>query len=194
MSIRGAGDILGSEQAGFIDSVGIDLYMKMLNDEVLRLKGIVIEEKHSSNDKSLVEVDTHIKDSYVDDEELKIEIHKLINTIDSIDKLNEIKKELEDRFGKLDDSMLIYMNEELFENIIKKQGVLKVVENNSYIELEFTKEKSEIINYEDLFVLSIKICSNFKFSYKNGRLYLKLEKKLLEKHPIFYLNDLLEKI
>ena len=44
LSIRGAGDILGSKQAGFIDSVGIDLYLKMLNEEVERLKGNVVEE------------------------------------------------------------------------------------------------------------------------------------------------------
>ena len=45
LSIRGAGDILGEEQAGFIDSVGIDLYLKILNDEVKRIKGEEVEEE-----------------------------------------------------------------------------------------------------------------------------------------------------
>ena len=45
LSIRGAGDILGSEQSGFIDSIGIDLYLKMLKEEVDKLKGVKIEEK-----------------------------------------------------------------------------------------------------------------------------------------------------
>lgn len=44
LSIRGAGDILGSEQSGFIDSIGIDLYLKMLKEEVDKLKGVKIEE------------------------------------------------------------------------------------------------------------------------------------------------------
>ena len=48
LSIRGAGDILGSEQAGFIDSVGIDLYLKILNEEVNRLKGIEPKEENVS--------------------------------------------------------------------------------------------------------------------------------------------------
>ena len=44
LSIRGAGDILGSEQAGFIDSVGIDLYLKMLNEEVSSRNETTVEE------------------------------------------------------------------------------------------------------------------------------------------------------
>ena len=40
LSIRGAGDILGSEQAGFIDSIGIDLYLRMLDEEINKIKGI----------------------------------------------------------------------------------------------------------------------------------------------------------
>src|SRR5699024_6478889 len=66
LSIRGAGDILGSEQAGFIDNVGIDLYLKILNDEIKRLKGESIEEDVISDTKPLIEVDTHIEDSYVE--------------------------------------------------------------------------------------------------------------------------------
>ena len=48
---RGAGDILGSEQAGFIDTVGIDLYLKLLNDEVEKLKGNPIKEEEIQNEK-----------------------------------------------------------------------------------------------------------------------------------------------
>ena len=49
LAIRGAGDLLGKEQAGFIDSIGIDLYLKILNDEVRRLKGEKLEEDTSNN-------------------------------------------------------------------------------------------------------------------------------------------------
>ena len=194
LSIRGAGDILGSEQAGFIDTVGIDLYMKMLNDEIAILKGYEVENDEDVSDKSLVDVSTHIKDSYVESEDLKILIHKLINTIDTRDKLNEVKIELEDRFGKIDNDILVYMHEELFENLIKNLGVKQVLDNNNYIEIEFSKEKSDVISYEDLFVESIKICNKFKFTYKNNRLYIKLEKKSLDNHPIIIFNELLEKI
>ena len=100
LSLRGAGDILGSDQAGFVDAVGLDLYMKMVDDEVKRLNGEEPIEDRSNN--SLIDVDTHISDSYVSDESLKIEIHQKINEIDSYEKLESIQHEIEDRFGKID--------------------------------------------------------------------------------------------
>lgn len=115
LSIRGAGDILGSEQAGFIDTVGIDLYLKMLQDEISRLKGITPKEEIIQNEKPLLNVSTHISNNYTDDDQLKISIHKEINTIDSLDKLKEVQLDLEDRFGKLDEDVIIYMYQEWFE-------------------------------------------------------------------------------
>ena len=97
LSIRGAGDILGSKQAGFIDSVGIDLYLKMLNEEVERLKGNVVEEdSEEESNKTLLNVSTHISDDYVTDDDLKIMIHRMINEIDSKEKLEEVRSDLED--------------------------------------------------------------------------------------------------
>lgn len=115
LSIRGAGDILGSEQAGFIDTVGIDLYLKMLQDEISRLKGITPKEEIIQNEKPLLNVSTHISNNYTDDDQLKISIHKEINTIDSLGKLKEVQLDLEDRFGKLDEDVIIYMYQEWFE-------------------------------------------------------------------------------
>ena len=131
LSIRGAGDILGSEQAGFIDTVGIDLYLKMLNVEVARRRGEIIEEEDDDT-KPLINVATHIKDSYVANEDLKIEIHRKINTIVSRESFESVKAELEDRFGTLDNDMLVYMYEEWFEKLAKKVplvmfGKLKIV-------------------------------------------------------------------
>ena len=70
LSIRGAGDLLGSEQAGFVDTVGISLYMKMIEEEMKRFKGEYVEEEDSGD--SLIRVETHIEDSYVSDETVKI--------------------------------------------------------------------------------------------------------------------------
>ena len=75
LSIRGAGDIFGSDQAGFVDSVGISLYMKLIEDEMKKAKGEYVEEEDEDNT-NLIEVSTHIKDDYVSDEDIKIEIHQ----------------------------------------------------------------------------------------------------------------------
>ena len=193
LSIRGAGDILGAEQAGFIDSVGIDLYMKMLNDEVFRLKGEEIPEEQSDEESSIISAN-HIDDNYVSDEDLKIEIHKMINEIDSKDKFDKVKNELEDRFGSLSEDLIIYMNVELFEKLIKNVGVRKVNDNNIYVELIIDSKHSKDIDYEKLFVSSLKISNKFSFKYINNEFYIKLLKSGLDRHYIYYLNELLERI
>ena len=194
LSIRGAGDILGSEQAGFIDSVGIDLYLKILNDEVKRLKGEKTEEETANNDNNLINVSTHIDDNYVFENELKIEIHRLINTIDSYDKLLSVKEELEDRFGKIDHEMEVYMYEEWFEKIAKEVGVMKINETKTTIEVILNPEKSSQINGEKLFMDAYSISPYFKFNYHNKCLGISLQLVKLEKHYIYYLIELLNTI
>ena len=118
LSIRGAGDILGSQQSGYIDSVGVDLFLSMLDNQVKLLKGEdVVDLTKAIDEKPIVEVSTSISDDYVDDEEIKILIHKKINQIDSYEKLESVKFELEDRFGKITDDMYIYMHQEWFEKL-----------------------------------------------------------------------------
>ena len=194
LSIRGAGDILGSEQAGFIDSVGIDLYMKMLNDEISRLKGIEVKEDIIDNSSSIIDISNHINNEYIEDESLKIEVHKIINSVESINNLIEIKDIIEDRFGKINNNLNIYMHEELFEKLIKKQGVIKINDNNKYIELIFSKEKSDAIDYQDIFIKTLNVDKNLIFDYKKKMLYIKLLKKNLSKHYIEIINELLEKM
>ena len=191
LAIRGAGDILGSEQAGFIDSVGIEMYLKILNREVERLRGNFVEDEEVENSQNLLDVETHIADEYVTESELKIEIHKLINQINSKDKLDSVKEELEDRFGKLSDNIILYMYEEWFESLARDLKIMKVVDTSSYVELVICKEILEAIDIENLFVNVINITTNFQFKYKNEELTINLLKKNLEKHYIYYLIDLL---
>lgn len=193
LSIRGAGDILGSEQAGFIDSVGIDLYLKILNEEVNRLKGIEPKEEDITRN-NLLNVSTHISDKYVEDEDLKIEIHKLINTVDSKEKFEEVKSELEDRFGKLSEDIIIYMYEEWFEALACKLGIDRVKQTDQYIEIIFNKEVSSKIDGESLFVASTKISNKFKFKYFDQSLKIIFDIRGLEKHFIYYLVDLLNEV
>src|SRR5574344_222568 len=64
LSIRGAGNILGSEQSGYIDSVGVELFIKMLNEEFNRQKGIITESETTVSETPLLDVTTSIEDNY----------------------------------------------------------------------------------------------------------------------------------
>lgn len=136
----------------------------------------------------------YIKGTYVVDEDLKIEIHKLINTIDSFDSFLLVKDELIDRFGRLDDDMELYLQQQLFESYVKSKDIISVVDNNRYVEIVFSEKMSNMLNYEDLFTKSIKISKKFDFSYNLKKLSIKMLKNPKEKHPIWYFNELLKEI
>lgn len=194
LSIRGAGDILGSEQAGFIDSVGIDLYLKMLNDEVLLLKGEKTEEEQEDTRPPLISISTHISDDYVKEEDLKIEIHRMINEIDSKETLEKTKGELEDRFGKVSEELLIYMYEEWFEKLVNKMNITKVSQTKNTIELYFDEKRTEGLDSEFLFLTAMEVNPKFRFKSRGNDLTIILDTIKLEQHPIYYLTELLEKI
>ena len=194
LSIRGAGDILGSEQAGFIDSVGIDLYMKILNEEIARIKGEPIPEEEVRDEKPLINVETHISDEYVTDNDLKIEIHKKINEIDSYDKLISVKDELEDRFGNISDKVLIYMYEEWFEKLAKKLEIEQVKQTKNTVELYFSSNISNKIDGEKLFMDAYSISRMFRFGLKNNHLVIILDTIKLDEHYLIVLTKLLDKV
>lgn len=189
LSIRGAGDIIGSEQAGFVDTVGISLYMKMVEEEIKRLNGEKVEEEDDKP--ALVNVETAIDDNYVKDEELKIEIHQKINEIDSYEKLLDTKKELEDRFGKVSSELEVYMYEEWFEKISEDLKITKVIQNERFVEIELPEEISSQTKGDKLFLESYNINANFKFRYFNKRIIISLPLKGLEKHFLYYFVPLL---
>lgn len=192
LSLRGAGDILGSDQAGFVDAVGLDLYMKMVDDEVKCLNGEEPIEDKSNN--SLIDVDTHISDSYVSDESLKIEIHQKINEIDSFDKLIEIQKELEDRFGKINEQIKIYMYEEWFEKLALSLHIERVVQNNKIVELEIPANLTKKLKFDKLFMQIYNICPKIQFRSMLNNVYITLPIGNLPKHFIYYLVDILNLI
>ncbi len=193
LSIRGAGDILGKEQAGFVDSVGIELFLQMLNEEMNKAKGnSKVEENQEESNEPLLEVATSISDDYVKDEELKIYIHKKINEIDSYETLHHTKNELEDRFGKLNEDIIIYMYEEWFEKMMASLNIKDVRQTKNFITITLPKELTEKVNGELLFILASNITRNFRFGMKGQLLSITLDTVRLEKHFIYYLIELLE--
>ncbi len=190
LAIRGAGDIFGSEQAGFVDSVGIALYTKLIEDEMAKAKGEYVEEEDDTNT-NLIEVSTHIKDDYVSDEDIKIEIHQKINSIDSFAKLEQIKEELIDRFGAIDKDLEIYMYEEWFTNLCKMLNITKVNVTDRTVEIILPEELSNNIKGDKLLLETMSISNKFNIKYQHKNIIIALFYKGLPEHYVYYLVKLL---
>ena len=128
----------------------------------------------------------------MDDTDLKIEIHKKINEIDSYDKLLQIKNEIEDRFGKISNNLLIYMHEEWFEKLAKKLNINQIRQTPNFIEVTLPKELTDNLNGELFFKEVSSLSRMFRFSKKQNNIVVTLDIIKLDKHFVYYLIDLLK--
>ncbi|MHC5249395.1 transcription-repair coupling factor [Enterococcus sp. LJL90] len=135
LSIRGAGNILGSQQHGFIDAVGFDMYSQMLSEAVARKQG-----KNAQIQRTSVEIDlgidAYIPAEYIEDERQKIEIYKRIRELENQEMLEELEADLLDRFGEFPDEVAYLLaigqlkmdgDRALLETIRKQQMTVQVV-------------------------------------------------------------------
>ncbi|NEN80981.1 transcription-repair coupling factor [Paenibacillus elgii] len=109
LSIRGAGNLLGAEQHGFIASVGFDLYSQMLAEEIQKRKkelgGEAVQETKVWSTQLDIQLDAYIPGDYIYDSVQKIEIYKKVAAIQTLDEAMELEDELVDRFGDLPDAV-----------------------------------------------------------------------------------------
>jgi transcription-repair coupling factor (superfamily II helicase) len=99
MEIRGAGNLLGPEQHGFILGLGFDLYVKLLEDAVAELKGAAAEVKPEP--RLLTDWSAYLPDDYVPDEHEKLNLYRRLADTRTAGELDDLTLEMMDRFGQL---------------------------------------------------------------------------------------------
>ncbi len=138
LEIRGAGNILGSEQHGHMEAVGYDLYCKMLNEAVSGLKGIEVQEDFETTVE--VNIDAYIPPGYIKNEALKLEMYKRISVIENQEEYEDMQDELMDRFGDMPKSTqnLLYI------------ALIKALMHRNYVqELTIDQGKIKMIMYKN---------------------------------------------
>jgi len=99
LEIRGAGNILGARQHGHMESVGYDLYCKLLNEAVAEEKGMEVMDSFET--KIDISIDAFIPPQYIKNEFQKLSVYKQIASIESEEEYRDMQDELMDRFGEL---------------------------------------------------------------------------------------------
>jgi transcription-repair coupling factor (superfamily II helicase) len=104
LELRGAGDLLGSEQSGHVAAVGFELYVSLLDDAVAALRAEGGEEEvREAPVRFEVDVDAYLPADYIPFEAAKIDVHRRIAAADAPGELRAIRDELRDRFGPVPD-------------------------------------------------------------------------------------------
>lgn len=189
LNIRGAGDLLGREQAGFIDSVGVDLYLDLVNEEVNNKK-----EELNENDVNIDDVETHISDKYSNDDDIIIELHQKINSIKNKTELKNLEEEIKDRFGKVDEVLKDYMYQEYLEKLINELDIEISFNDKQKINLKLEEKIYKNLSVEEMFIKALQITTKFNFIYRNNYIIVSIQKNNLEKKYIYYLVQFLEYI
>ena len=188
LSIRGAGDILGSEQSGFIDSVGIDMYLQILKETIDEKKNGVIKEETKTN--TIINVDGYIPNKFESNDLEKIDLYKKIDALSSLDSIINFSNEILDLYGKTPDNVKLLLEKKRLEVLSDILYLKNINDTKLFIELTLNENMSNIDGIGiKLFELTYKLSKDFTLSFKDGYIKIKLLKK--EKTWLITLNELL---
>ena len=176
LMIRGAGDILGPEQAGFIDSIGLDMYIKLLNEAVKeKMDGTVEEENVEIN--PVLNVDAYIPNSYAKEGD-KIELYQEILHASTLDSLISIKEKTRDVYGRLPEEVELLFVKRNIDLLSKDAKVLKLEEKPKLVEIKLGDEYINIKGIGNiLFEALIPFLAFVKISYANNVFKIQLTKR-----------------
>lgn len=143
LELRGAGNILGECQSGHVETIGYELYVRMLEESIREVKG----EKLNLKEQTQIEisVDAYIPSNYITDNNQKIDMYNKIARIESREDLNEIFEELIDRFGDVPKAVVNVMNVSYLKSISTKLNFSKISEKDKSVVFKFDKDDKTIL-------------------------------------------------
>lgn len=145
LELRGAGNILGDDQSGHVNSVGYELYMDLLNEALSEAKGEPLADRDLDPEINL-RVPALIPDAYISDIRIRLSYYKALSEISNTEELDRIGDELKDQFGELPEPVVNLMGLMLIRKQCKDLGVRDIsagLKNISLIFTERTKLKPE---------------------------------------------------
>ncbi len=158
LEIRGAGNLLGKEQSGFINSIGFDLYMELLEEEISKLKGVKYEKKiYVDLD---VDINTTIPENYIPYEDERLFYYRKFFEAKSFGEIKEIEDEISDRFGYYPENIKNLIELSKIKIMMKELKIKSISRNFDNLIIRLSKEtpidQIKIITLEKIFSDRIK--------------------------------------
>ena len=182
LEIRGAGSLLGEMQHGHMEQVGYDTYCKLLDEVVKEEKGVQIKEEPDVVID--INVSSYIPDNYIENNSLKIEEYQNIALCRTEQDIQNVIKDLEDRFGKMPQEMMSLIDIIRIKEICKNIGITKVMQKEKNIVFyfepkEFTLDIGEIVQkYGDRIKFSTGVIPYMTYKLKNDNIVKEIEEFL----------------
>ncbi len=140
LELRGAGNMLGGEQSGHIEAVGFELYTSMLEAAVKELKGEAGEERPATQ--LNLGIALRIDESYVPEENQRLRLYKKIAGASSDAAINEVRAEVEDRYGTPPDATVYLLEAALLRLECERMGIAQIDRKRSELQIRFMENAS----------------------------------------------------
>ena len=188
LSIRGSGDILGGKQAGFIDDIGFEMYMKILQDAInVRMHK---EEKPEENIKNLnVNVDGYIPDDYVESDYEKLELYQRLDKAKTMSELNSLKAEFDDYYGNLPEAIQALIEKRKLEILSHYSIIEDIKDHGKKLEIIFSSNAFETISGDKLFILANQLFTKPAFKSLDNQVTITIQKN---NQWLNHLNEFIE--
>ncbi|MCC9906800.1 transcription-repair coupling factor, partial [Streptococcus agalactiae] len=169
LSIRGAGNILGASQSGFIDSVGFEMYSQLLEQAIATKQGkSLIRQK--GNAELALQIDAYLPAEYISDERQKIEIYKRIRELETRADYEALQDELIDRFGEYPDQVAYLLEIGLLKAYLDLAFTELVERKGNEISILFEKASLKYFLTQDYFEALSKTQLKARISETNGKM------------------------
>lgn len=175
LTIRGAGDMLGPQQAGFIDTVGIDMYIEMLNEAIMERKGIQ-KEVEVELKKANAKVDAYIPDKFTKEDYEKLTLYQRIEEIKTKQQLLSMMEELQDNYGRLPKAVQLLFEKKRLDILINEEHVQSFIELDKGVEITFCSAWSNTIDGVKLFEDMTHISKDIRIRYADKKIIMKIPK------------------
>ncbi|OIJ17684.1 transcription-repair coupling factor [Anaerobacillus alkalilacustris] len=177
LSIRGAGNLLGAQQHGFIASVGFDLYSQMLKEAIEERKGDKGTEAVRNQVELDLNVDAYIPESYINDSKQKIDMYKRFKSIESKEDIEDLQSEMIDRFGDFPQEVNYLLKIASIKLLAQKEQVESITEDPQQCSIVLTEEESQRIDGVKLFEMISKMGREFSVGTSGQKIKINIKTK-----------------
>ena len=193
LSIRGAGDMLGAKQSGFIDNVGLDLYLMMLSNAIARKKGEPVKEINPTPRPSIA-IESYVPEDFTKNDYEKLSLYHRLEEIKDKASLFDYYLEIQDEFGNLPKQIEALFDKKRLELLLDLKYLDSYKVTNNRLIVCLTKDFSSRVDGLKLFEYCQNLSRDLKIRYINAKIEMSIPNRKEQRKKVLEILDHLEEM